>query len=79
MSVHSLSRLKTLLITHIEVILLLKMRSWVKVILRNVVTTLNSFGWRRHHLPKTTTAPRIVLGIVPSQIKVRAIASLCSL
>lgn len=78
MIVHSLSGLRTLLITQIVEILLLKMRCLIKVILRNIVATLNSFrGWR-HHLPKATS-PRIVLGIVPSQIKVRAVACLCSL
>ena len=78
MIVHPLSGLRTLLITQIVEILLLKMRCLIKVILRNIVATLNSFrGWR-HHLPKATS-PRIVLGIVPSQIKVRAVACLCSL
>ena len=51
MIVHSLTRLRTLLITHIVWILLLKLWSMSKVILWDVVPTLYSLGWRRHHMP----------------------------
>jgi hypothetical protein len=51
MIVHSLTRLRTLLITHIVLILLLKLWSLSKVILWDVVPTLYSLGWRRHHMP----------------------------
>ena len=49
--VHSLTGLRTLLITHIVWILLLKLWSLSKVILWDVVPTLYSLGWRRHHMP----------------------------
>jgi hypothetical protein len=51
LNVHSLSGLRALLIPHVVWILLLKMRNWSKVILRNVVAALYALRWRGHHLP----------------------------